>query len=91
MLVSENAKICITPNTKLKICVSPNANPQREPVEDSSCWVTKGRVRVGHVDLMSFTSYSLALGTQREPSFQWSIGFKPVFHWNLPLRRLILA
>ena len=43
MLVSKNAKICITPNAKLKICVTPNAklkicvtpnaNPERESVE----------------------------------------------------------
>ena len=33
MVVSKNAKICITPNAKHKICVTPNANPQRESVE----------------------------------------------------------
>ena len=31
---------------------------------------------VGHVDFMLFTSYSLALGIQREPSFQWNTGFR---------------
>ena len=30
---------------------------------------------VGHEDFMLFTSYSLALGNQREPSFQWNTVF----------------
>ena len=29
MLVSKNAKICVTPTANAKICVSPNANPQK--------------------------------------------------------------
>ena len=33
MLVSKNAKICVTPNANAKICVTPNTNPQREHVE----------------------------------------------------------
>ena len=33
MLVSENAKICVTPNANFKICVNPNAKPQRESGE----------------------------------------------------------
>ena len=37
---------------------------QPEPVEYSPRWVCKGRVRVGYVDFMLFTSCSLALGTQ---------------------------
>ena len=39
MLVSKNAKICVTPNAKPKICVTPNANPQQESVEYRLCWV----------------------------------------------------
>ena len=33
MLVSKNAKICVTSNAKPKICVTPNANPQCKSVE----------------------------------------------------------
>ena len=33
MLVSKNAKICITPNANAKICITPNVKPQRESVE----------------------------------------------------------
>ena len=70
----------------VKICVSPNANPQC--VEYSSRWVSiKDRDRVGHVDFMLFTSYSLELGTQREPSFQWNTGLKPIFHCDAKLLR----
>ena len=35
MLVSKNAKICLTSNAKHKICVTPNAKPQWEPMEYS--------------------------------------------------------
>ena len=27
-------------------------------------------------------------GTQREPHFQWNMGLKPIFHWELGLRWL---
>ena len=33
MLVSKNAKICVTPNANAKIFVTPNANPQSKQVE----------------------------------------------------------
>ena len=39
MLVSKNAKICVTPNAKHKICVTPNAKPQREPMQCRLRWV----------------------------------------------------
>ena len=43
MLVSKNAKLCITPNVNAKICVTPNANPQREQVEYRWPWVPNRR------------------------------------------------
>ena len=33
MLVSKNAKICVTPNANTKIGVTPNVKPQHESVE----------------------------------------------------------
>ena len=39
MLVSKNAKICITPDTKPKICVTPNAKPKCKSVEYRLRWV----------------------------------------------------
>ena len=39
MLVSKNAKICVTPNAKPKIYVTPNANPKLKSVEHRLCWV----------------------------------------------------
>ena len=39
MLVSKNAKICVTPSAKPKICVTPNAKPQRQSLEYRLRWV----------------------------------------------------
>ena len=35
--------------------------------------------RVGHVHFMLFVSNSFALGSQRERSFQWNMGFKEFY------------
>ena len=43
MLVSKNAKICVTPNVNAKICVTPNAKPQRESVEYRLRWVPNAK------------------------------------------------
>ena len=43
MLVSKNAKMCVTPNVKHKICVTPNAKPQREPMEYRLRWVPNAK------------------------------------------------
>ena len=37
---------------------------------------------VGHVHFMVFVLISFALGSQREPLFQWNMDFKPIFHCN---------
>ena len=62
MLVSKNAKICVTPNAKPKICVTPTPNP------NASQW------NIGGVFTL-FVSISFALGSQGEPSIQWNMGF----------------
>ena len=62
MLVSKNAKICITPNAKHEICVTPTQTP------NASQWniVCVGFPGVGshggHVHLIFFVSISFALG-----------------------------
>ena len=43
MLVSENAKICVTPNANSKICVTPNAKPQRQSVEYRLRWLPNAK------------------------------------------------
>ena len=65
MLVSKTLKFALPP--------TPTPNPSR--------W-NKGGIGtptqgagVGQVNFILFTSYSLALGTQRKPSFQWNTGF----------------
>ena len=57
MLVSKNAKICVTPNTNTKICITPNAKPQSESVEYRLCWVLNANFCVGHVDFMLFIPF----------------------------------
>ena len=44
MLVSKNAKICVTPKANAKICVTSNPNPQRKQVEYRSCWVPNANI-----------------------------------------------
>ena len=61
ILVSKNAKICITPNVKHKICVIPNAKPQREPMEY-------------RLHLVPNAKCSFAFVTQHAPSLQWNMG-----------------
>ena len=69
MLVSKNAKICVTPNS--------NDKPH-----NVSRWNIGGigspmrGAGVGHVDFMLFVSILFALVTQRKPSFQWNMGFR---------------
>ena len=43
MLVSKNAKICVTPDTYFKICFTPNAKPQRESVEYRLPWALNAK------------------------------------------------
>ena len=38
ILALPNAKICVSPNAKLKICVSPDANPRRQSMEYRWRW-----------------------------------------------------
>ena len=55
MLVSKNAKLCITPNAKPKICVTPNASQW-----NIGCVGSPGiGARLGHVHFMLFVSISL--------------------------------
>ena len=70
MLVSKNAKICLTSNAKHKIFVSPNASQW-----NIGCiGFPTQNLRVGHVHFMMFVLISLAFVTQREPSLQWNMG-----------------
>ena len=66
MLVSKNAKICVTPN----------ANRQSEQVEYRSHLVPNAKFLVGQVDFMLFVSLSLVLGSQREHTVQWNMGYR---------------
>ena len=69
MLVSENAKICVSPDAKHKMCVSPAAKPQRQ--WNIGCVGSPALgLSVGHVHFIFFVLISFALG-----SFQWNMGF----------------
>ena len=71
MLVSKNAKICVTPNVNAKICVTPNASQR-----NIACVGSPG---VGHVHFMLIVSISFALGGQRKHIFQWNMGLTLLF------------
>ena len=62
MLVSKNAKICVTPNANRW-----NISGVGIPTQGAG---------IGHVDFMLFVSISCALVSQRELSFQWNMGFR---------------
>ena len=68
MLVSKNAKICVTPNANAKICVTPNATRWSIGLVGS----TTGGAGV------LFVLFLVALGIQRKRDIQWNTGF--IFH-----------
>ena len=74
MLVSKNAKICLTPNAKHKICVYPDANPKRESVEYRLHWVPNANFLSWPCTFHVVCAHLFALGNQCEPSLQWNMG-----------------
>ena len=64
MLVSKNAKICVTPNV----------NPQRKSMGYRLSWVPNEKCSVGHVHFIFLVSISFALG----PFFQWNMDLRQV-------------
>ena len=74
MLVSKNAKICVTPNGKHEICVTPTQNPNANEWNIGCVGSPMQHFRVGHVHFMLFVLISFALVTQCEPSLQWNMG-----------------
>ena len=72
MLVSKNAKICVTSNGNPKICITPNGTPNMSQWNIGGIGSSGVGACVGHVDFMLFVSISFALGSQREPSIQWN-------------------
>ena len=69
-----NPLICVLPDAQPKICVLPDAKPKHKPVEYRLHWVPTQNSGVYHVHFMFFVLISFALGSQREPSFQWNMG-----------------
>ena len=47
MLVSKNAKICVTPNANFKICLTPNVKPQSKSVEYRLRWAKRKLLALG--------------------------------------------
>ena len=66
-------------NANPLICVLPDAKPKRKPVEYRLRWVPTQNSGVGHVHFIFFVLISFALGSQREPNFQWNMGLRPVY------------
>ena len=74
MLVSKNAKICVTQMRNIKYALPPMQNPNTSQWNYSLIGSPTQNVRVGHVHLL-FVLISFALGNQREPSLLWNMGF----------------
>ena len=85
MLLSKNAKICITTNMNAKICVTPNTNPYANRWNIGRVGSPMQNSHVGHVDFMLFVSLSLALGSQRKHNFQWNMGFRYLSRFYIKL------
>ena len=71
MLISKNAKICVTPDAKPKICVSPNAKPQRKSVEYRLRWVPNANFSPWACTFHILCRFHLCW----IPHFQWNMGF----------------
>ena len=77
MLVSKNAKICVTPNEKHKICVTPNAKPQHEPMEYRLRWFPKAKFLRWPCSFHVVCAHFVCVGyltRAYEPSLQWNMG-----------------
>ena len=72
MLVSKNAKICITPNANAKISVTPNANPNTSQWNIGWVGSLTQNLCISHVHFSFLVSISFALG----PVFQWNMGLR---------------
>ena len=72
MLVSKNAKFCVTPNTNF------TQNPKASHWNIGCVGYQTQNFRVGHVHFMFFVLISFAFGGQRKPSFQWNMGLRMV-------------
>ena len=60
----------------LKFVLPPIRNPNASQWNIGCVGSPGVGARVGHVHFMLFVSISFALGSQRERSFQWNMGFK---------------
>ena len=90
MLVSKNAKICLTPKAKPKICISPNANPQRESVEYRLHWVSWCWVIALGMYISRFCVDFICVGYPMQTFFEWNMGLKVLVDFNSPCHLHIL-
>ena len=75
MVVSKNAKICVTPNANFEIYIISMQNPNASQWNIGCVGFQMQNSCVGHVHFMLFVSFSFALGGLCKRSFQWSMGF----------------
>ena len=78
MLVSKNAKICVTPNVNFfffKYALPPTQNPNASQWNIGCVGTQTQNLCIGHAHFVLFVLISFALVTQREPSLQWNMGF----------------
>ena len=73
---------CVLADAKPESCLLANAKLKRKPVEYRLRWVPMQNSGVGHVHLIFLVLISFALGSQREPAFQWNMGLSFYFIWK---------
>ena len=76
MLVSKNVKFAFPPTPNLKFALPPTQTPNTSQWNIGCVGSPKQNFRVGHVYFMLFVLISFALVTEREPSLQWSLGYR---------------
>ena len=80
MLVSENAKICVSPTQNIKFAFPPMQNPNASQWNIGCDGSQALGLCAGHVHFIFFVLISFALGSRRKRSFQWNMGLKLTPH-----------
>ena len=80
MLVSENAKICVSPTQNIKFACPPMQNPNASLWNIGYMGSLALGLCVGHVHFIFFVLISFASGSRRKRSFQWNMGLRVAWY-----------
>ena len=82
-------EFALAPMRILKVALPPTRKPNPSQWNIGCIGSQTQNFQVGHVHFMLFLLMSFALRTQREPSLQWNMGFRPITDCKRPLFRSI--